>query len=185
MNRAHKDLIKTILGGPLLMLYRPLKKALVHAQRREVMAKFGHYEPDLELVYPLDIRGEQNIFIGRDVFVGPGALMIADIGAEIHIGDKVMFGPRVRIIASDHRYDDPGRAIKASGYGVLAGIYIGNDVWLGTGVTVLKGVRVGEGVVVGAGSVVTKDISPFEVWAGNPARKIKDRFPARQTVPQH
>jgi acetyltransferase-like isoleucine patch superfamily enzyme len=108
--------------------------------------------------------------------------MIADEGAEIHIGDKVMFGPRVRIIASDHRYDDPQRAIRDSGYGVLANVYIEDDVWLGTGVTILKGVRIGEGAVVGAGSVITKDVTAFEVWAGNPARKIKDRFHAGESV---
>ena len=182
MNRAQQNPIKARLGDLLLMLYRPLKRALVHAQHREIVGKLGHREPDLELVYPWDIRGEQHIFIGRDVFIGPEVLLIADAGAEIHIGDKVMFGPRVRIIASDHRYDDPERAIRDSGYSALAGVDIGNDVWLGTGVTVLKGVRIGEGAVVGAGSVVTKDVNAFEVWAGNPARKVKDRFPARQTV---
>lgn len=53
---------------------------------------------------------------------------------------------------------------------------IGNDVWIGNRVLVLQGVTIGDGAVVGAGSVVTKDIPPYEIWAGNPAKKIKDRF---------
>lgn len=53
---------------------------------------------------------------------------------------------------------------------------IGDDVWIGERVLVKSGVSIGNGAVVGMGSVVTKDIPPYEIWAGNPARKIKDRF---------
>lgn len=55
--------------------------------------------------------------------------------------------------------------------------YIGNDVWIGSDVKVLGGVKIGDGVVIGTNSLVTKDIPPYEVWGGIPARKIKDRFP--------
>lgn len=50
------------------------------------------------------------------------------------------------------------------------------DVWLGANVTVKSGVRIGCGAVIGAGSVVTRDVPPYEIWAGVPARKIRDRF---------
>lgn len=53
---------------------------------------------------------------------------------------------------------------------------IGADVWIGANVIVRSGVKIGCGAVVGAGSVVTHDIPPYEIWAGVPARKIKDRF---------
>ncbi len=53
---------------------------------------------------------------------------------------------------------------------------IGNDVWIGNRALVLQGVTIGDGAVIGAGSIVTKDIPPYEIWAGNPAKKIKDRF---------
>lgn len=53
---------------------------------------------------------------------------------------------------------------------------IGNDVWIGLRVIVKAGVKIGDGAVIGMGSIVTKDIPPYEIWAGNPAKKIKDRF---------
>lgn len=54
---------------------------------------------------------------------------------------------------------------------------IGNDVWIGAGATILAGRTIGNGSIVGAGSVLTKDIGDYEIWAGNPAKFIKKRFP--------
>ena len=53
---------------------------------------------------------------------------------------------------------------------------IGNDVWIGNRVMIKAGVKIGDGAVVGMGSIVTKDIGPYEIWAGNPARLIRKRF---------
>ena len=55
-------------------------------------------------------------------------------------------------------------------------ISIGNDVWIAAGVQVLRGVSVGDGAVLGCGGVVTRDVPPYEIWAGVPARKIGQRF---------
>ena len=54
---------------------------------------------------------------------------------------------------------------------------IGNDVWIGNRVMIKAGVTVGDGAVIGMGSVVTKDVGSYEIWAGNPARLIRRRFP--------
>lgn len=53
---------------------------------------------------------------------------------------------------------------------------IGNDVWIGERVTILSGLTIGDGAVIGGGSVVTKNVGPYEIWAGNPARFIRKRF---------
>ena len=58
----------------------------------------------------------------------------------------------------------------------LKPIIIGNDVWIAAGVQVLRGVNVGDGAVLGGGTIVTKDVPPYEIWAGVPAKKIGQRF---------
>lgn len=53
---------------------------------------------------------------------------------------------------------------------------IGNDVWIGNGVTIMPGVQIGDGVIIGTNSVVTKDVEPYTIVAGNPAKAIRKRF---------
>lgn len=58
------------------------------------------------------------------------------------------------------------------------GISIGNDVWVGANVTILSGVTIGDGAILAANATVTKDVAPYEIVAGNPARSIRKRFDA-------
>ncbi len=59
---------------------------------------------------------------------------------------------------------------------------IGNDVWIGNRVMVKAGIRIGDGAIIGMGSVVTKDVGAYEIWAGNPARMIRKRFPEETII---
>ncbi len=61
-------------------------------------------------------------------------------------------------------------------YGIFKRTQIGNDVWIGNRVMIKAGVNIGDGAVIGMGAIVTKDVGPYEVWAGNPAHLIKKRF---------
>lgn len=101
--------------------------------------------------------------------------------AEIKIGDHVMTGPRVTFITGGHRLDVVGRYMTTIGNDEKLeendqDIVLEGDNWIGANATVLKGVTIGKGSVVAAGAIVTKDIPPYEVWGGIPAKFIKKRF---------
>ncbi|HZC54821.1 MAG TPA: chloramphenicol acetyltransferase [Xanthobacteraceae bacterium] len=61
-------------------------------------------------------------------------------------------------------------------------VVVGNDVWIGHGAVVLSGRTVGDGAVIAAGSIVTKNVAPYAIVAGNPARPIRQRFPSQIAV---
>lgn len=119
----------------------------------------------------LNTFGDGHLKIGRNVYVGPFSLI--DVINDVAIGDGVLISSHVRIIDSDHG-TDRNEVIVSQKYSSEP-IKIGNDVWIGTGAVILKGVTIGEGAIIGAGSVITKDVDPYAVYAGVPARKIRDR----------
>lgn len=121
------------------------------------------------------ITGYENFFLGDGVFIGSHAVMSAD-GVPVSIGDDTVIGPLFCLMAGDHRFDVPGVSYRNSGRGRNESVKIGRNVWIGARVTVLKGVTIGDAAVVGAGAVVTKDVPPFAIVAGNPARFIRWRL---------
>lgn len=114
----------------------------------------------------------RDLIAGPYSFVGSGCL----IGPKVIIGPYSMLAPRVAVVGADHCYDVPGRPMIFSGRPQLTVTHIGSDVWIGYGSIVLAGVRIGNGAIVAAGAVVTKDVPPYEVHGGIPARKIGERF---------
>lgn len=104
---------------------------------------------------------------------------------RVRIGAYTMFAPCVVVTGSDHRFDIPGTPMIFSGRPPLRDTVIGDDVWVGYGSVILSGIRIGRGAIVAAGSVVTKDVPPYEIHAGVPAKKIRDRFLSDTDIRQH
>lgn len=109
---------------------------------------------------------DSHTYIGRNTFLGAHE--------PITIGKYVLIGAYCYITSANHQYQSRELPIGLQGF-IGAPITIEDCVWLGTRVVVLPGVTIGEGAIVGAGSVVTKDIPPYEIWAGVPAKFIKKR----------
>lgn len=109
-----------------------------------------------------------SVTVGERSFVGYGAELNSIQGIEV--GDSVLIAPYCFISDHNHRYLK-GKPIARQGCDAER-VVIESDVWLGCGVVVLMGVRIGEGAVVGAGAVVTKDVGPYSVCVGAPARCI-------------
>ena len=112
------------------------------------------------------------LVIGDNTYIGPRCVLGA--GGGIHIGHDVTIGAAVDLLAEDHRFEDADRPINEQGVN-RRGIVIEDDVWIGNRATVLDGVRVGRGAVIGAAAVVTKDVPPFSIVVGNPARVVRFR----------
>jgi len=109
--------------------------------------------------------------IGKEVFIGEDLIISDNIhDKNVIIGDRVAIGPRVTLITSSA----PNFSRIRPYVKVIDGkIRIENDAWIGAGAIILPNVTIGEGAVVGAGAVVTKDVPPYTVVAGVPARVIK------------
>ena len=109
------------------------------------------------------------------------------IGSRVFIGNHCEFNCNTRIVVGDDCLIASHTTFVDTGHEIAAGvninkqpctikeIIIGNDVWIGTHCIILKGVTIGNGSVIGAGSVVNKSIPGNQVWAGTPAKFIRNR----------
>lgn len=125
----------------------------------------------------------QIISKGRDS-VHNGNFVVKGKGGVLEIGSFCAIGVNVTVILSNHYYDFP--AIEFDFYKNYFGEYpytiknrknsIGSDVWIGDNVVILPEVNIGNGAIIGAGAIVTKDVPPYAIVGGNPAKIIKYRF---------
>lgn len=125
---------------------------------------------------------------GRGIRLGArsGLGVDAEILGPVHIGDDVMMGPRCTIISANHRFDDLTVPMNRQGWSEVGRpVVIEDDVWIGANVTITAGVRVGHGSVLAAGSVVTKDVPPFSIVGGVPARVLGSRLRTGPPAPRH
>jgi acetyltransferase-like isoleucine patch superfamily enzyme len=132
--------------------------------------------------------------VGTDARLAPNVSLVngervvigdrAQIGARCHlwagyktgrvvIGDDALFGPEVFLTASNYSFDQPGPVYDQPTR--EADVVVGRDVWLGARVMVTAGVTIGDGCIVGAGAIVTRDLPPYSIAVGAPARVVGQR----------
>jgi acetyltransferase-like isoleucine patch superfamily enzyme len=154
-----------------LRLLRNVSIAALKGLRSIHPTAFVHLSCDVAA----DLEVGPYVFLGRRCTIAP----------MVRIGPYTMLASEVAIVGDDHIWSDPTRPMQFAGRPVQRPTTIGADVWLGQRVVVLRGVTVGDGAVVAAGAVVTRDIPAREVWAGVPARKLRDRFPSQDDAYRH
>jgi acetyltransferase-like isoleucine patch superfamily enzyme len=152
-----------------------------------------------QIVVPLGARlvlGD-GCYVGRNVELGPSGMIrigtqtsIQDrciILGDVLIGDHCAFAPNVYVSSGRHHFDgQPWSLIKDQDEKAAAQpdpenvhirqVVIEDDCWLGINTVVMRGVTIGKGAIVGANSVVTKNVAPYSVVAGAPARELRQRF---------
>lgn len=115
----------------------------------------------------------ENVKIGNNTYIN-GGMIIAGENSKIIIGDNCLISYNVHIRTTSHNYIDKNILIRLQG-NFEKDIIIKNDVWIGYGAIIKSGITLNEGCVIGAGAVVTKDVEPYAVVGGVPARIIKFR----------
>ena len=148
------------------------------------------FETGLRIEYPKNLELGSDSYFGFDckiyssefskVKIGSGCqfnsnVMINGRGkGTIVIGNNVLIGPNVVLRSSDHSFDSLSERI--CNQGMNDGyIVVKDDVWIGSNCVILKNITIGKGSVIAAGAVVTKDIKPYSVVGGVPAKIIKKR----------
>jgi acetyltransferase-like isoleucine patch superfamily enzyme len=148
---------------------RALKKAPLSFSRRTIIKWYRNVR----------ITAPGKMEVGPGTSIERGNLFMSEGG--VAIGRDVLLAPHCKFITHQHTFNELDKPIyeQALEYGRIV---IEDGAWLGAGTIVLPGVRIGKGAVVGAGSVVTRSVPAFEIWAGNPARKIRERRASGQSV---
>lgn len=125
----------------------------------------------------LNVNFEKNASFNWDLKIGDnsGVGINATLTSDITIGNDVMMGPDVVIYTRNHQFSDTTRPMNTQGFSPVKPVTIGNDIWIGGRVIILPGVNVGDGSILAAGSVVTKNVAPYSIVGGNPARLIGQR----------
>lgn len=113
-----------------------------------------------------------HVTLGDDCYIGAYAVLNGFGGIEI--GKNALIAAHCHIVSGDHGHSDVATPMNAQPI-VGKGIVLEDNVWLGSGVKVLDGVRIGEGSIVSAGAVVNRDVAPFSIVGGVPAKLIKMR----------
>lgn len=159
---ARAGLLARVMDAPIA------RRLLGQAGRRAAFVKLGaDIAPDVALSYGVFIRFPRNVSIGAGSRLS-GRVRI-EAWAQVTIGRCCMFNDDVLVLTAQHDVDTPEFAAD------VRPVVIEDYVWLPQRIVVLPGVRLGEAAVVGTGSVVTRDVPPYAVVAGNPARIVRER----------
>lgn len=134
---------------------------------------------------------KHSIIIGDNFYIGKYSI----IECDAKIGNNVILANHVSLVGRyDHHYQQVGIPTRLASQihdndynwkGLNQKIIIEDDVWLGIGTIVLGGITIGIGSIIAAGSVVTKDVESYCIYAGNPARKIRNRFDSEDALIEH
>lgn len=157
---------------------------------------FRSYRGEFFIGKHVEICGFENIVLGNNVYFADYTKIYANDGGFLEIGNNVGLNTNTQIgaasgkisigndcaiasncvlRAANHNFENPAIPFRQQGH-TYGEIIIGNDVWIASNCVITANTKIGDSSIIGAGSVVTKDVEPFSVVGGVPARLIKKRI---------
>lgn len=163
-----KDFIR---AGKLLQKFNSADYEDDDTKTEILSALFGTHGSGISVGHNFHCDLGYNIHVGENFYAGFNCTIL-DM-AEVRIGDNCLIAPNVGIYTAGHSVNPMDR--HKSGF--AKPITIGNNVWIGGHCVIVGGVHIGNNSIIAAGSVVTKDVPENTIFAGNPAKKLKDIEP--------
>lgn len=162
-------------------------RAAINRALRGMYHRYGADRPPAEPLFTAQKERFAGLDIGEGTY-GTPHILFAGEGGSVRIGRFCSIAPEVTILTGGEHHAEwvttyPFPALFADarqfpGYPFTKGdVVIGSDVWIGYRALILSGVTIGDGAVIAAGSVVVRDVPPYEIVGGVPARQITSRFP--------
>lgn len=172
-------MIKYIIGF-LINLFNPAVSLFAKIDNKSDISRkakvYGHVQVTHSTMGDYSYVGRNSRIIHADIGKYCSIASETKIGMGTHTLDKISTSP----IFTEAQNATKHSWVKESTINPFKRVVVGNDVWIGVRTMVMGGVKIGDGAVIGAGSIVTKDIPPFAVVAGVPAKVIRYRFPQEQ-----
>ena len=165
-----------------LVIYYSIIQHLAHSRIIGVFTRFRVWylsrafgvmpsDKNSKVEYGVYISDAKNLKIGKHVRINENVFL----QGHITIGDNVMLAPNVAIYSKTHNYNNPDVPMVLAGDSETKEVVIENNVWIARNVVILPGIRIGEGSIVGANSVVNRDVEPWSIVGGVPAKLIRKR----------
>jgi acetyltransferase-like isoleucine patch superfamily enzyme len=160
--------LRRIAVAGAMVLLRITGSFPVHSVRVGALKLLGaRIDSTAVLYHGSSVRAPHRLSIGAHTNIGDQAIL--DARGGLFIGANVNFSTAVHVWTAQHGWDDPDFKYES------APVRIEDNAWVSTRVTILPGVTVGEGAVIAAGAVVTKDVAPYSLVGGVPAKYLADR----------
>jgi acetyltransferase-like isoleucine patch superfamily enzyme len=164
---AHKlSLGRTIIIGDQVEINSLCKEGVIIGNNVTI-----HKNTIIECTGVIKEMGE-GLIIGNNVGIAQNCFI--QVRGKVVIGSNIMFAPNVSIFSENHEFASTDKLIIEQGT-TRKGVIIEDDVWLGTRSIILDGVNIGKGSIIAAGSIVNKDVPPYSIFGGVPAKIIRSR----------
>lgn len=162
--------LRLYTGSLLCFLYNDLIGKLPSRTIRNAFLRlyFGRFGAGSSVQMHCRFLNARRIHLGERNIVNFGCLLDGRT-YEIRFGNDVSIGPEATILTLGHDPQSPDFA------GTGGAVTVGDHAWIAYRAIILPGVTIGKGAVVGAGAVVSRDVAPYTIVAGNPAKYVKDR----------